>query len=692
MASSGNVTLFTVHVFIYHDPFLASVFLADLFSDFPDSAWRLPQLIATPPRPPPNPDVINGTPELAGRTEYPPYVNPRRGVGRYILQQPLPGSTAVGEISDAIEKQFSVAKKLHAYFTIFPQGHDYDQYPSSGFPPWHDKPLSPSTTISEAVTYDISALEVPDLFSDVPTVHLVLETKAAALRRIIQPGFLAEELGRGYERRFNSWNLLESCYHSSPFRMSDYYASELQRSLRHWRHAKYALSYLFGKQRDEDSGEARQEVERQVRKLQKDKADAKAEISTFVGEWASWVPSTKPEHAIEIPVGELRDEDVEDTVQKVWRGKQALIEEWKARDSTKAMRTALEDDYLANNPGARRGDDQHSSTAHYSTDNILTTHQVNVLEEGAPVKTISFRNEDGTLSTTNSTFTIKSGIMLWGQMFPLYHGSLQDNFTNNADNVSAELPGGTIRQHVHTYRSAARNGEWKVRRYYSNWRSERNHDAPPKDLTGWVICHKDLDPIKLIQRARAINPYGEAISLGNSHIDKDVLYINRYDWLNPPRKNIEEQFQAYAEPAVGPCPPPDPEADYYNDPCVSNVKSHGYFVAMDAQGWGLDFLRAYKQECESKGNWPWRRDMSVVERTFRKNTGEAFGAYVRKPSEYEFGWLIFSGNKHSQHDADELIAIIYDGSYEVLSGLYHDAERETETDNASAAITTEHGL
>jgi len=40
------------------------------------------------------------------------------------------------------------------------------------------------------------------------------------------------------------------------------------------------------------------------------------------------------------------------------------------------------------------------------------------------------------------------------------------------------------------------------------------------------------------------------------------------------------------------------------------------------------------------------------------------------------GWLIFSGSKHPHHDADELIAIVYDGAYEVFEALYHAVEPE----------------
>jgi len=38
------------------------------------------------------------------------------------------------------------------------------------------------------------------------------------------------------------------------------------------------------------------------------------------------------------------------------------------------------------------------------------------------------------------------------------------------------------------------------------------------------------------------------------------------------------------------------------------------------------------------------------------------------------GWLVFSGNKHAEHDADELVALVYDGSYELLEGTAHAVE------------------
>lgn len=49
------------------------------------------------------------------------------------------------------------------------------------------------------------------------------------------------------------------------------------------------------------------------------------------------------------------------------------------------------------------------------------------------------------------------------------------------------------------------------------------------------------------------------------------------------------------------------------------------------------------------------------------------------------GWLLFSGKKHNMFpQADELIAIIYDGAYDVLEGSEFAVEDEPQVDVAAA--------
>jgi len=150
---------------------------------------------------------------------------------------------------------------------------------------------------------------------------------------------------------------------------------------------------------------------------------------------------------------------------------------------------------------------------------------------------------------------------------------------------------------------------------------------------------------------------------------QDVRYIGRYDWSyhwhNPEDRDFETKFQSYAEGVIGPAPYPSETKPYIN------VNKGAYFAVIDGEKWGLEFLRAYKQECEGDP----RR---LVERTF-ESAGQPFGAYVRMPdTEYEFAWLIFSGKKHVEHAADELIGIVYDAAYENFEGLNHALEPEPE--------------
>jgi len=116
-----------------------------------------------------------------------------------------------------------------------------------------------------------------------------------------------------------------------------------------------------------------------------------------------------------------------------------------------------------------------------------------------------------------------------------------------------------------------------------------------------------------------------------------VRYIGRYDWSyhwhHPADRDFDTKFQAYAEQAIGPVPPSDNSFESGK----INIKRSGYFTVVDAGRWGLDFLRAFKQECENDPN-------PLVERTFKVEE-QAFGAYVRLPhTEYELGRLILAPN------------------------------------------------
>ncbi|KAK0611703.1 hypothetical protein B0T14DRAFT_607747 [Immersiella caudata] len=520
---------FIVHIVIHNDPFLASGFLPDLFKDFPDTAWRIPQLAPLPPRPPPQ--LTPGRP-TAPKT-YPP------------------------------TDEYAEPKK-----------------------PWHGKLLPPSTTIVEARSYDLEApISKPGHAS---VVRLVLKTKAAPLRRskaaplrrIVGTDFLFAELGLAFDSYRDLWNKFESP--NNCFRLSRSQTNQMRRELVRWRHARFAIKYLLQEKQKRGLSQATSDESGEVALYQKinetrgEREAVRASISRLVRWWAIWV-------CIDESKGDYLDEDVtderlEDAVLWFWRTKHQIVDNWKTSERRDALWNQVRQSYREKYPlrriveqQAASGDPQESNQSDEST---FTADDVsnNMLQPASAPKLFS-----------------------WGHLLPTYHGSLQ---------------------YVYTYRSAARSGKWKARRFFSNWRDSNGQDRPAKDHVGWVICHEDVDPTHMTKRVEVLNPHGSAISNGNEHIDKDVRYIGRYDWSwhwhSPVDRNFEKKFQAYAEDAIGPAP--DTTDGYRMD---SNINKGGYFAAIDAEKWGLDFLRSFKYDCEKDAS-------RVVERMFGTG-GQAVG-------------------------------------------------------------------
>jgi len=224
---------------------------------------------------------------------YPPYASAKQGLGRYVLEHPLSGSTTLNELSVIVERDFGIAKNLHAAFTIFPQDLTHPQ------PAWHDKPLPLSTTVAEASSYDEDAAGDEDAAVSTPVdaelqeVHLVLETKAAALRRIVGTDFLSVDLGDTYRTYRDAWNRFQGFNHN--YHMNEYQACHLRTLLAIWRHAKYALLYLRKQKQKQDLSQVTMEatsiraVDEQIEKLHQDKEEARASILAMIRWWASWV-------------------------------------------------------------------------------------------------------------------------------------------------------------------------------------------------------------------------------------------------------------------------------------------------------------------------------------------------------------------------------------------------------------------
>ena len=95
-------------------------------------------------------------------------------------------------------------------------------------------------------------------------------------------------------------------------------------------------------------------------------------------------------------------------------------------------------------------------------------------------------------------------------------------------------------------------GNWKVRRYLSNWR-ETGGLSDGLEHAGLVIYQEDIDALAVLRRASGI---GEFADRENADEDEGVLETGRYDWECPGEGGeFEEQFQVWAEPVIGPVVP-----------------------------------------------------------------------------------------------------------------------------------------
>lgn len=117
-----------------------------------------------------------------------------------------------------------------------------------------------------------------------------------------------------------------------------------------------------------------------------------------------------------------------------------------------------------------------------------------------------------------NTFTVKSGVILWGQIHTVFAGSISHDFDTNASSTPETLQGGTIKQHVMKYKAAARNGSWKVRRAFCI--PYPGNEGEPTKHFGWVVFHEDVDAAQVLDRCNRISPASTAISNQNDHVDQ----------------------------------------------------------------------------------------------------------------------------------------------------------------------------
>ncbi|KAJ3336506.1 hypothetical protein HDU93_002676 [Gonapodya sp. JEL0774] len=284
------------------------------------------------------------------------------------------------------------------------------------------------------------------------------------------------------------------------------------------------------------------------------------------------------------------------------------------------------------------------------------------------ISSFSYRNPNTIAEDDDSSFTVASGYLLWGQLATIaYAGVMSPATPSDAPTALPErLTGGTIIQHVFSYRAKCRNGTWKVARISANYMGGDQVGDTPDDMmsVGWIVYHESVNPGNAVLRASRIN--GEqAISNGNTHVDKGVVYINRYDWSWHWAGARDPQFSANFS------------ARFHDDPEVADLfqllterNMGGHFAAVDAGQFSLDMLdcgmaaRMNRTGITPEGTFEW---------LFQGTGGATFGACVQnRATEYELGWHIYEPVMNTTEDGTvavvdhELVAFVYDAAYHAL--------------------------
>ncbi|KAL2642106.1 hypothetical protein R1flu_009693 [Riccia fluitans] len=161
-------------------------------------------------------------------------------------------------------------------------------------------------------------------------------------------------------------------------------------------------------------------------------------------------------------------------------------------------------------PGSSRPSKVQKVTGLRWADKAPTENQEVPAPPPAPRDPVVIRQFD---ESATSSFTCSSGELLWGHLNTLIEGSKSEGVdtTSGPHETMAE---GTILQHNFRYRAKARKGVWKVEpAFIGNWH------------IGYVCHHEDVDGVDVLRQVAKVG-----ISNANNHKNRDIVYVNRYDW------------------------------------------------------------------------------------------------------------------------------------------------------------------
>lgn len=295
----------------------------------------------------------------------------------------------------------------------------------------------------------------------------------------------------------------------------------LVRKMSLWRYHVANLKYLRNARDSAPGGQKRHDLEETIEEYEMlERASSKVVRSMFsdMDRLIGGMNTEKTRNKDDESMG-TREQEIEARFEQFWKEKKDLMD----RVSSEQNRSGAKNDSGIHQQSAT--DDNKQSTPGQPMAKKPKPMESRFTFDFAPAKekivTKPLRSDSGQLSPDFDGFTLRSGILLWGQLHTVFAGSINRDFQRNAEAVPSPLPGGTIKRSILKYRSAARNGKWKVRKAFGI--PYPGNEGTPTEHFGWVVFHEDIDPVEVLKRCSRITAFG-GIRNGNDHIDK-VRYI-----------------------------------------------------------------------------------------------------------------------------------------------------------------------
>ncbi|CAF1226330.1 unnamed protein product [Adineta steineri] len=214
---------------------------------------------------------------------------------------------------------------------------------------------------------------------------------------------------------------------------------------------------------------------------------------------------------------------------------------------------------------------------------------------------------------------------------------------SNELNLEQSIPelsaGGTIKQRYFNYRCRAAKGDWQAKSY----QTRDTLEAEPFK-SGYIIYNIHHNPVEILRRCATVG-----VSLYQTHSDRSIVYINRYDWSCHHDYDFEDEI----DKLLG-IDRSKPDHDFFWESSF-----HGRIMIIDSNS-AMNIIKQWKFDPTEL-----KQPQEKVFIDTRNETNDRVGLHLSIPkTDYDFAWLVFS----SDQPDSELIAIVYDGSCTTLSG------------------------